>query len=109
MDHTDIAIIGGGLAGSMAAAMLGRAGIAAVLIDPRPVYPPELRCEKIGGEQIALLHKTGLAEATLEATTILATLIRSASFEWDGRHTPEPVSRVTLRPKGGMPLIVRPL
>ena len=34
MRYTDIAIIGGGLAGSTAAAMLGRAGIASVLIDP---------------------------------------------------------------------------
>ncbi len=51
----------------------------------------------------------GSSFAMLEATAILATLLRSMSFEWDGRHTPEPVSRVTLRPKGGMPLIVRPL
>jgi 2-polyprenyl-6-methoxyphenol hydroxylase-like FAD-dependent oxidoreductase len=39
MKYTDIAIIGGGLAGSTAAAMLGRAGIAAVLIDPHRSYP----------------------------------------------------------------------
>ncbi|RUP09200.1 cytochrome P450 [Hyphomicrobium sp.] len=51
----------------------------------------------------------GSSFAILEATAILATLLRSMSFEWDGRHAPEPVSRVTLRPKGGMPLIVRPL
>ena len=69
MRYTDIAIVGGGLAGSTAAAMLGRAGIPAVLIDPHPVYPPELRCEKIGGEQLDLLRKTGLADATLRATT----------------------------------------
>src|SRR5882757_5010532 len=70
MRYTDVAIVGGGLAGSTAAAMLGRAGIAAVLIDPHPVYPPELRCEKIGGEQLELLRKTGLAEPTLRATTL---------------------------------------
>lgn len=51
----------------------------------------------------------GSSFATLEATAILATLLQSARFEWDGRHMPEPVSRVTLRPKGGMPLIVRPI
>ncbi len=51
----------------------------------------------------------GSSFATLEATAILATLLQNARFEWDGRHAPEPVSRVTLRPKGGMPLIVRPL
>ena len=70
MRYTDVAIVGGGLAGSTAAAMLGRAGIPAVLIDPHPVYPPELRCEKLGGEQLDLLRKTGLAEPTLRATTL---------------------------------------
>lgn len=51
----------------------------------------------------------GSSFAILEATAILATLLRYARFEWDGRLEPEPVSRVTLRPKGGMPLTVRPL
>jgi len=70
MQYTDVAIVGGGLAGSTAAAMLGRAGIAAVMIDPHTIYPPELRCEKLGGEQLDLLRKTGLADATLRATTL---------------------------------------
>ena len=70
MRYTDVAIVGGGLAGSTAAAMLGRADIAAVLIDPHSIYPPELRCEKLGGEQLDLLRKTGLANATLRATTL---------------------------------------
>ncbi len=70
MRYTDVAVIGGGLAGSTAAAMLGRAGISAVLIDPHVIYPPELRCEKIGGIQLDLLGKTGLADATLRATTL---------------------------------------
>ena len=70
MRYTDVAIVGGGLAGSTAAAMLGRAGVSAVLIDPHSVYPPELRCEKIGGEQLDLLRRTGLADATLRATTL---------------------------------------
>ena len=34
MKYTDIAIIGGGLTGSTAAAMLGRASIAVILVDP---------------------------------------------------------------------------
>ena len=48
----------------------------------------------------------GGAFAMMEATAILATLVRAARFEWDGVHMPEPLSRVTLRPKGGMPLKV---
>lgn len=51
----------------------------------------------------------GSSFAMIEATAILATLLQSVRFEWDGRHEPEPVSRVTLRPKGGMPLIVKPI
>ncbi|WP_445488864.1 FAD-dependent monooxygenase [Rhodopseudomonas sp. RCAM05734] len=70
MQNTDVAIIGGGLAGSIAAAMLGRAGIKAVLVDPFPSYPPDFRCEKLGSSQIALLSKTGLAEHTLPAATL---------------------------------------
>jgi 2-polyprenyl-6-methoxyphenol hydroxylase-like FAD-dependent oxidoreductase len=70
MRYTDVAIVGGGLAGSTAAAMLGRAGVAVLLIDPHPDYPPELRCEKLSGEQLDLLRRTGLADATLRSTTL---------------------------------------
>ncbi|MDX2157110.1 MAG: cytochrome P450 [Hyphomicrobiaceae bacterium] len=51
----------------------------------------------------------GMGFAMMEAAILLATFVRAARFEWDGRHRPEPVSRVTLRPKGGMPLRVTPL
>jgi 2-polyprenyl-6-methoxyphenol hydroxylase-like FAD-dependent oxidoreductase len=67
--QTDIAIVGGGAAGSTAAAMLGRAGIDAVLIDPHRAYPPDFRCEKLDASQVALLRKTGLADAVLPAAT----------------------------------------
>jgi 2-polyprenyl-6-methoxyphenol hydroxylase-like FAD-dependent oxidoreductase len=70
MRYTDIAIVGGGLAGSTAAAMLGRASIPAILIDPHTMYPPDLRCEKISGDQVNIFRKTGLAEATLRAATL---------------------------------------
>src|ERR1700709_507413 len=70
MKYTDIAIIGGGLAGSTAAAMLGHAGISAILIDPHPVYPFDSSVEKLSGEeQIGRCRKTGLAEAILRAAT----------------------------------------
>jgi cytochrome P450 len=48
----------------------------------------------------------GSAFAMIEATAILATLVRGACFEWDGKLEPEPEARVTLRPRGGMPLKV---
>ena len=55
-----------------------------------------------GGPRVCI----GGAFAMAEAAAVLATLVRGARFDWDGRHLPEPVSRVTLRPKGGMPLFV---
>jgi 2-polyprenyl-6-methoxyphenol hydroxylase-like FAD-dependent oxidoreductase len=67
--QTDIVIAGGGLAGSLAAAMLGRAGINAILVDPNPVYPPDFRCEKLDRVQLETLQKTGLIEAVLRAST----------------------------------------
>ena len=48
----------------------------------------------------------GSSFAMIEATTILASLLRSARFDVAGNHHPTPVARITLRPKGGMPLKV---
>jgi 2-polyprenyl-6-methoxyphenol hydroxylase-like FAD-dependent oxidoreductase len=69
MRHVDVAIIGGGLAGSTAAAMLGRAGLSAAVIDLHRVYPPDFRCEKFDQSQVALWHKTGLADEILPRAT----------------------------------------
>ncbi len=44
--------------------------------------------------------------AMAEAAILLATFVREAQFDWDGKHEPEPISRVTLRPRGGMRLLV---
>jgi len=70
MRYTDIAIIGGGLSGSIAAAMLGRAGISTVLIDPHESYPPDFRVEKLSGHvQVERFLKTGIAESVLRRAT----------------------------------------
>jgi 2-polyprenyl-6-methoxyphenol hydroxylase-like FAD-dependent oxidoreductase len=55
----DVAIVGGGLAGSLAAAVLARAGHKVVLIDKRAVYPEEFRVEKIAGQQLDILRRLG--------------------------------------------------
>jgi 2-polyprenyl-6-methoxyphenol hydroxylase-like FAD-dependent oxidoreductase len=69
MRHTDVVVVGGGLAGSLAAAMLGRAGIDTVVIDPHLAYPPDFRCEKLDGPQLQTLELTGIAEAIVAAST----------------------------------------
>ena len=48
-----------------------------------------------------LVHSNWQEESLMDAI-----VGEAARFDWDGRHKPEPVSRVTLRPKGGMPLHV---
>jgi cytochrome P450 len=48
----------------------------------------------------------GMAFAMIEGIAFLATLVRAASFTTAADHEPEPISRVTLRPAGGMPLTV---
>lgn len=69
MPEADVGIIGAGLAGSLAAAMLGRAGISAVVIDPHQPYPQDFRCEKIDKRQFSLLTKTGFASTFLKSAT----------------------------------------
>jgi 2-polyprenyl-6-methoxyphenol hydroxylase-like FAD-dependent oxidoreductase len=74
MRQTDVLIVGGGLSGSLAAAMLGRKGIATVVVDPHESYPAELRCEKLDAGQIAVLMKTGLGETVLARTALASEL-----------------------------------
>jgi cytochrome P450 len=49
----------------------------------------------------------GMGFAMMEATAMLATFLRHASFAQVAGADPEPVARVTLIPRGGMPLAVR--
>jgi cytochrome P450 len=48
----------------------------------------------------------GTAFAMIEATAMLATMLQAARFENAYDHDPTPIARVTLHPKGGMPLRV---
>ena len=49
----------------------------------------------------------GMSFALAEATVILATLLRATRLSVNPRYTPALKMRITLRPDGGMPMIVR--
>jgi cytochrome P450 len=49
----------------------------------------------------------GASFALQEATIILAEVLRHVRLDAVPGHMPEPVQRVTLRPRGGMPVILR--
>ena len=51
----------------------------------------------------------GRVFAMMEATAMLATLLQRVRFTPVEGYEPTPIARVTLVPKGGMPLGVRPL
>ena len=67
--QSDVMIAGGGLAGSLAAVVLGRAGHRVALIDRHAAYPPDFRVEKIGGDQIELLRRLGLLDSVAAVAT----------------------------------------
>jgi len=46
----------------------------------------------------------GASFAMIEATVVLAILVHAFRFNTVTGHRPHPVARVTLRPRGGMPL-----
>ncbi|MGY4402880.1 FAD-dependent oxidoreductase [Bradyrhizobium sp. USDA 3315] len=60
--EADVAIVGAGLAGSLARAVLARAGYRVVLIDKRSIPPDEFRVEKIAGRQIDILRRLGFID-----------------------------------------------
>lgn len=49
----------------------------------------------------------GASFALVEAVVMLASFVRAASFKAAAGFVPEPLSRVALQPKGGMPLTVQ--
>lgn len=66
---TDVAIIGGGIAGSAASVMLQNAGIDALLIDPHRIMPKDFRCEKFNRDQMETLERVGISEKIYSACT----------------------------------------
>jgi len=64
----DVIIVGAGLAGTLAAILLGRTGTKVALIDRAAVYPPDFRAEQLVGYQVDLLSSLGLLEMVVGDT-----------------------------------------
>lgn len=67
----DVAIIGGGFAGCLAAITLGRDGHKVVVIDLNSENPALFRAEKISGDQIGLLRELGILDDFKQASTLV--------------------------------------
>jgi 2-polyprenyl-6-methoxyphenol hydroxylase-like FAD-dependent oxidoreductase len=65
----DVVVVGGGLSGSLAAVVLGRAGHRVVLVDRHAEYPAEFRVEKIAGDQVDVLRRLELQDCIAAAST----------------------------------------
>lgn len=63
--EADVVIVGAGLAGASAAAVLAQKGVRVMLIDSRQTYPACFMAEKIEPDQAQLFRKFGLMEGLL--------------------------------------------
>lgn len=77
----EIIVVGAGLAGAAAAALLGQQGRRVILVDPRPSCPPLFRAEKLEPDQVQILRKLGLLGPLLPH----ARRIRQVCVGYNGR------------------------
>jgi 2-polyprenyl-6-methoxyphenol hydroxylase-like FAD-dependent oxidoreductase len=88
--RVDVAIVGGGLSGSVLATVLGRAGIRVAVVDLHAAYPPEFKAEKLAGDQIELLRRLRLLDRlTANATPVHETLSARRGKAIDRRRQTE--------------------
>lgn len=74
-------VVGAGMAGTVAASVLGQQGFRVTLTDIRPACPPVFKAEKIEPDQAQILRKFGL----LETLRPRADCIREVRCYYDGR------------------------
>lgn len=79
--NSDVIIIGGGLAGSVAATLMARQGIKVTLVDRWQTYPDCFKAEKIEADQAELYRKFGMMDTLLPHTASVRDIWRAQ----DGR------------------------
>jgi 2-polyprenyl-6-methoxyphenol hydroxylase-like FAD-dependent oxidoreductase len=108
---TDIAIIGAGLAGSVAATVLGRAGISVTMIDQVTIPLPRFRAEQLVGEQVDLLAHLGVLEQIVDGVEPVdhAVVMRRGRIVGgeNGRHYGLPYHELVQRARSAVPPHVR--
>ncbi len=62
----DVAVVGSGICGTLAASVLGRTGFSVCLIDRHAVYPPDFRAEHLDGPQVEQLRRLGFLDPLTE-------------------------------------------
>jgi 2-polyprenyl-6-methoxyphenol hydroxylase-like FAD-dependent oxidoreductase len=67
--ETDVVVVGAGLSGATAAAVLARSGRRVVLVERHAVCPTQFRAEKVGPEQADLFRRLGLLDLVVRAAT----------------------------------------
>jgi 2-polyprenyl-6-methoxyphenol hydroxylase-like FAD-dependent oxidoreductase len=77
LPETDIAIVGGGLSGTVAAVVLARRGHRVTLIDRNETFPPEFRVEKIAGDQVTRFERLGLLPALAASANYFETIVNA--------------------------------
>lgn len=80
-DIVDVVIVGAGLAGASAAAVLARKGVCVVLMDSRQTYPSCFKTEKIESDQAESFRKFGLLEWLLPFASRIRKEISARSGE----------------------------
>jgi 2-polyprenyl-6-methoxyphenol hydroxylase-like FAD-dependent oxidoreductase len=70
----DVAIVGGGFAGSALAATLLALGFRVVVLEPHEVHPQDFRAEKLSPSQVEALARLGLATTVLATATAVGDL-----------------------------------
>ncbi|TGS15807.1 FAD-dependent monooxygenase [Mesorhizobium sp. M2E.F.Ca.ET.209.01.1.1] len=95
--EVEVAIVGAGLAGTVLATTLAKAGRKVALIDPHRVHHDEFRAEKTRAEQMGLFEKLGLGPVFRSISTPMTDLHvfrfgrlfeRKQTFEYAFSYTP---------------------